>query len=147
MSGLHQIVGLVKNTKYVDLRDDYEPIAYYPALQEAGNMSRTNIASRSNSIDTVLPSIGKAIAEMNPAISVELRDGPASEGELSRERLLAPLSTFFGGLAALLATIGLYGLITYMVAQRTSKIGIRMALGATPGQMVTMVLGEQESWW
>jgi putative ABC transport system permease protein len=61
---------------------------------------------------------------------------------LLKERLLAMLSGFFGVLAAILATVGLYGVMAYMVARRTNEIGIRVALGAAPTQMLAMVLGE-----
>jgi ABC-type antimicrobial peptide transport system permease subunit len=61
---------------------------------------------------------------------------------LLKERLLAMLSGFFGLLAAVLATVGLYGVMAYMVARRTNEIGIRMALGAAPSQMLTLVLSE-----
>jgi ABC-type antimicrobial peptide transport system permease subunit len=107
-------------------------------------MTSTNILLRSNlDLQALLPSVRKAIADVNPAISVDfsVMDQQVKDS-LLRERLLALLSTFFGALAALLATIGLYGLITYMVARRTNEIGIRMALGATPRQIITMVLGE-----
>jgi predicted permease len=140
----YQIVGLVKNTKYFDLRDDYEPIAYYPSLQGGRHITYTNILLRSNlDLQALLLSVRKTIAEVNPAISVDfsVMDQQVKDS-LLRERLLALLSTFFGALAALLATIGLYGLIAYMVARRTNEIGIRIALGATPAKILTMVLRE-----
>jgi len=59
---------------------------------------------------------------------------------LMRERLMAVLSGFFGGLAALLAAIGLYGVTSYTVARRRNEIGIRMALGATRGEVVGMIV-------
>jgi len=140
----YEIVGLVKNTKYLDLRDEYEPTAYYPALQGAREMTETHILLRSNiDLQVLLPSVRKAIADVNPAITIDLSLMEQQvKDSLLRERLLALLSSFFGALAALLATIGLYGLIAYMVARRTNEIGIRMALGAAPGQILTMVLTE-----
>ena len=85
----------------------------------------------------------RTMAEVNPEIAIDfhllaeqIKDG------LLRERLLAMLSGFFGLLAAILATVGLYGVMAYTVARRTNEIGIRMALGAAPLQMLEMVLGE-----
>jgi ABC-type antimicrobial peptide transport system permease subunit len=64
------------------------------------------------------------------------------QATLVRERLMAMLSGFFGILAALLASIGLYGVIAYVMQRRRSEVGIRLALGARPGQVVRMVLVE-----
>jgi ABC-type antimicrobial peptide transport system permease subunit len=80
---------------------------------------------------------------MNPDIRYAFRTFPTViRDSLLRERLMATLSGFFGGLAVLLATIGLYGVIAYMVAQRTNEIGIRMALGAGHGDVLRLILRE-----
>jgi putative ABC transport system permease protein len=66
----------------------------------------------------------------------QIKDG------LLRERLMATLSLFFGVLATVLAVVGLYGVISYSVARRTNEIGVRVALGATRGRIMKMILGE-----
>ena len=140
----YEIVGVVQNTKYYDLRDDFEPIAYYPALQGTRDLASTNIVVRSAlDLQSLLTSLRKSMAEVNPALTLDfsILDKQVKDG-LLRERLLALLSGFFGVLAAVLATIGLYGVIAYMVARRTNEIGIRMALGAAPRQILAMVVSE-----
>ncbi len=140
----YEIVGVVKNTKYGDLRDQNEPIAYYPYLQGTRSMSSANIVVRSSlEFQPVLASLKRAVGEVSPAITIDFTvlDEQVKDS-LLRERLLAVLSGFFGGLAVVLATVGLYGVIAYMVARRTNEIGIRMALGAAPRQIMTMVLAE-----
>jgi len=139
----YQIVGLVKNTKYQDLRENDFPIAYYPETQQAPT-AQIEVIVRSNlSPDTLLPSLRHAVAEVNPAIEIDFHvfRGQIEDG-LLRERLMAMLSGSFGVLAMILAMVGLYGVIAYMVVRRTNEIGIRMALGAVPGRILTMVVGE-----
>jgi ABC-type antimicrobial peptide transport system permease subunit len=83
------------------------------------------------------------MAEVNPDITIDFRSlAEEIKNGLVKERLLALLSGFFGLLAAVLAMVGLYGVMAYMVATRTNEIGIRMALGAAPSQMLTLVMGE-----
>jgi ABC-type antimicrobial peptide transport system permease subunit len=81
---------------------------------------------------------------MDPHLPAFLPHTLATEVDaaLMRERLMALISTVFGGLAALLAAIGLYGVVAYSVGRRAQEIGVRMALGALPGQVQRKVLGE-----
>jgi putative ABC transport system permease protein len=84
-----------------------------------------------------------AIAEVNRGVSLEFRNFETQVNDsLLQPRLVALLSAFFGGLALLLAMIGLYGVTAYGVARRQAEIGIRMALGAQPGSVVWLVLRE-----
>jgi putative ABC transport system permease protein len=87
--------------------------------------------------------VKSAIAEINRDVSLEFKTLSLQVDEsLSRERLLATLAGFFGGLALLLAMIGLYGVMSYNVTRRRNEIGIRMALGAEPGRVLRMVMEE-----
>jgi putative ABC transport system permease protein len=141
---LYEIVGIMKNSKYSDVHDDFAPLAYVVYSQESKPDQYTELMVRSNlPLETLTDAIKKTVAETNPEIAIDfhvlktqIRDG------LVRERMLAALSGFFGLLAALLATVGLYGMISYMVARRTNEIGIRMALGARRGDIVKIILRE-----
>ncbi len=140
----YQVVGLVGNSKYFDLREDFAPIAYYAAAQDLKPSSDTSIVIRSDlALDSLLTSLRRITADVSPDMSIEFRvfDETVRQG-LLRERLLATLSGFFGVLAILLATIGLYGVIAYMVTQRSNEIGIRMALGAMPSRILKMIVSE-----
>jgi ABC-type antimicrobial peptide transport system permease subunit len=84
-----------------------------------------------------------SVAEMSPSIGIEFRPFSVQLQEsLLRERLMATLSGGFGILAGLLATLGLYGVIAYMVARRRNEIGVRIALGADRARVVRLVLRE-----
>jgi putative ABC transport system permease protein len=139
-----QIVGMVKDTKYYDLREDFDPIAFYPQTQDAKPGADSEIIIRSTlPLESLMTSVKNAIAEVNGGVTIDFHvlNTQIKEG-LLRERLLATLSGFFGLLAGILATIGLYGVISYMVVRRTNEIGIRMALGARPTAILGMVLSE-----
>jgi predicted permease len=141
---LIQIVGLVKNTKYYELREDFLPIGFFPAMQEDDpGPGATFVLRIAGSPGALLKSVRSSIAGVSPAIGLEFRSFSAQIQEsLLRERLMAILSGGFGLLAGLLATLGLYGVISYMVARRRNEIGVRIALGADRGSVVRLVLRE-----
>jgi len=141
----YHIVGLVKDTKYRGLRNDFGPIGYFPMDQETEAFGPffDLVIRTSMPASTLTPSLTRTIREVVPGSTVAyelvrtyVRDS------LVTERLMASLSGFFGMLAMLIATIGLYGVMSYMVSKRRVEIGIRMALGADPRMVVRMVLRE-----
>lgn len=140
----YQIVGLVKNSKYRDLRETYQPIAYFTQLQDPKPEPGTEVLVRSSlALQPLLDSLRHTVANLNPAVTIDFHPYKVMvKDSLLRERLLATLSGFFGVLAVLLATIGLYGVIAYLVVRRTNEIGIRMALGATPARILAMIIRE-----
>jgi ABC-type antimicrobial peptide transport system permease subunit len=89
------------------------------------------------------PALTEAILEIAPAASIRYRPRPSYVRDaLATERVMASLSGFFGGLAILIASVGLYGVVSYMVSRRHAEIGIRIALGADARSVVRMVIGE-----
>ncbi len=139
-----EIVGLVRNTKYFDLHEDFKPIVFSSLNQTPSPLTSTRIMIRSTaSLGPLVEAIRSTLRELNPDIRYRFSGFPTIISEtLLRDRLMATLSGFFGGLAVLLATIGLYGVIAYMVAQRTNEIGIRMALGAVRGDVLRLIFRE-----
>jgi len=141
---IYEIVGVVKDTKYDDLRKDFSPIAFLAESQDTNEGQFQQILIRSSGVaPNILSPLKQAIAAIDPKIGVQLT---VMENQiwdsLLRERLMATLSGFFGVLAAVLAAIGLYGVISYGVAGRTKEIGIRMALGAGRGEVLWLILRE-----
>jgi putative ABC transport system permease protein len=140
----YDIVGLVGDTKYEDLREEFQPIVYYAAAQDegAGAGAQIMIRSRLPQAETVA-AVKRVLEEVNPAITVKFDWlKPLIDATILRERLMATLSGFFGLLALLLACIGLYGILSYGVASRTTELGIRMALGAQRGDVFWLILRE-----
>jgi predicted permease len=140
----YQVIGLAANSKYYELREDYLAIAYLPMEQTEDLGAYASYVLRVNGpLADVFSGVTSAVAETHPNIGVEFHVLTAMiQNSLLRDRLMATLSGAFGFLAALLATLGLYGVIAYMVAQRRNEIGVRMALGADRGRVVRLVLAE-----
>jgi predicted permease len=141
----YEIVGVVKDTKYNDLREQAPPPeAYAPASQFPAVGPGVDVVVHSSaSLAAVTAATREKIAAVSPDISMEFIVLKRSvQDSLIRERLLALLSGSFGLLAVLLAMIGLYGVVSYMVTLRRTEIGIRMALGASRQNILGIILGQ-----
>ena len=139
-----RIVGVVRDTKYEEMREDFQPIVFIPQDQDERHRPVSSIVVRSDlPLATLRPPLTAAVAAVSPEIGITFRPMPeiVSDG-LLRERLVASLSGFFGFLAALLAMIGLYGIVSYTVVRRRNEIGVRMAMGATRRDILALVLRE-----
>jgi ABC-type antimicrobial peptide transport system permease subunit len=140
-----EIVGIVKDAKYYSLRREPSPYVFIPWSQGGapGPLTSFELRASSGAPSGLVAGVKSAIARINRDVSIEFQTLTAKvDDSIQREKLLATLSGFFGGLALLLATIGLYGVMSYNVARRRNEIGIRMALGALPSRVLRMVLRE-----
>ncbi|MCC6392048.1 MAG: ABC transporter permease [Bryobacterales bacterium] len=141
---VYQIAGMVNNTKYRELREEFLPIAFLPIAQGDGfGTAATYVLRVQGQPASIVNSVKAKVAEVSPLISIEFRSFSRQlEESILRDRLMAALSSGFGVLAGLLVTLGLYGVIAYMVERRRGEIGVRMALGAGRGRVVRLVLRE-----
>jgi putative ABC transport system permease protein len=137
-----QIVGIARDAKYESIREDAHATAYFPLTQITEPAEEQVFELRTAMRPSVLvPAVQEAIAGVSKTIPLDF--GTLAEqvnDSLVQERLLATLSTFFGGLALLLAMIGLYGALSYLVAQRQREFGIRIALGAPRDSILRLVM-------
>jgi predicted permease len=141
---VYEIIAMVGNTKYRDLRENAGPLFYVPFSQDATPTLSDQLLIRSSlPFQTLLPAVRRAILNVDSDARFEFDEYPdLIQESFSRERLMAMLSTAFAILAGLLSAVGLYGVMTYIVARRRSEIGIRIALGASRGSIFRMLFGE-----
>jgi predicted permease len=138
-----EIIGVVSDTKYASLKEATPPLLYQPFLQtNTGRGQMTLHVRAANGAAGVVSRVREEVQRIDkdmPLFPIQtLAD--QMNGLLSRERLVAALSTLFGLVALLLAAVGLYGLLAFSVVQRTGEMGLRMALGAARQNVVLMVM-------
>lgn len=141
---LFEIVGVTGDNKFQDMHEDYLPFMCFPESQQEGLGPDDQIIIRSAlPLGSLMASVKQSMSAVNPGIDLDFKVFKTQvHNSLMQDELMATLSGFFGFLAALLAAIGLYGVISYTVHQRTKEIGIRMAIGAGRGDVVAMILKE-----
>jgi predicted permease len=139
-----EIVGIVKDAKYMALREPTRPTAYLPVAQSPsgpGTDAEIFLIRTATAPAALMPAVQQALATLARDMPLRMQTLADQVGDnIARDRVLATLAGFFGGLALILAMIGLYGLLSYFVTQQQAEFGIRMALGAEPGAILRLVL-------
>ena len=142
-SGQVEIVGIVRDAKYENVRDAAPPTAFLPFTRERA-LNATFEVRYTGATAAATQSIRDTVRQVDPNLPIVRMTTQAElvEGRYQQERFFAMSYALFGALAVLLASLGLFGLMSYSVARRTNEIGIRMALGAQKWNVIGMVLRE-----
>jgi predicted permease len=140
----YTIVGVAGNSRYTEVRETERPMAYVPFAQPQGVLEMQYELHTRGDPRMLIPEAAKLVHEVDRNLPLQkpITQQAQFEETVSQERLVANLSVFFGGLAAFLVAIGLYGTISYGISRRTMEIGVRMALGAQRREVLRMILLE-----
>ncbi len=139
-----QVVGICADTRYAQLKEEPPPVFYLPYEQQKDVGGMTYQIRTHTSAAALVPAIQRIVQGIDPDLPViDVRtEREQIDATMQMERALATLTTGFGLMALMLASVGIYGIMAYTVSQRTNEIGIRLALGAERRQIRGMILGE-----
>jgi predicted permease len=141
-----EVVGVVRDLKYNDLREETPPLVYFPVGQNLTFLHSLEVKAGGDPalVTTEIRQMVQKVAGHLPIVEVTTLDEQVDRS-LRQEKLISKLTGFFGLLALVLASIGVYGVLAFGVAQRTNEIGIRMAFGARRFDVVWMILKDGTS--
>jgi predicted permease len=141
----YEVIGVIADQKYLDIREANPKNLYTPAAQnpDPPSLTRRYVLRATLPPAQTIAAISSTVSAFDPTATIRyaLLDTQIQEAML-QERLMARLSAMFGGVALLLAIVGLYGVTSYGVACRRAEIGVRVALGASRGRILSLVLGD-----
>jgi ABC-type antimicrobial peptide transport system permease subunit len=138
----YEIVGVSGDAHYMEIREPARPALYLPAFRQDRVIAHTFVIRSGLDPNAIVANVKGILRDAAGLVEVSrvLTLSDQIDASIVMERLMAALSGFFAILGALLAGIGLYGLLAYTVARRTNEIGVRMALGASPSGVARMIL-------